>query len=321
MEFYAALLMDNTENIQLKNDTLIHLLELKNLNKKHIESILQKANNLLKNGKLSKSKSLDDKSVANLFFEPSTRTRNTFEIAATRLKSRVINVDIANSATKKNESLLDTVRTLEAMQIDMFVIRHAGENVAKMIAQHTNNVAIINAGGGTNEHPTQGLLDCLTILQHKQTFENLTITIVGDIKNSRVAHSDIYALTTLGVKNIRLVSPQNLTYKCENCLNFDDINQAIDGSDVVMTLRLQKERMLEAQIPDEAEYFLHYGITQERLKLAKRDAIVMHPGPINRGVEISSEVADSPQSVILQQVTNGIAVRMAVMQILAANRT
>jgi aspartate carbamoyltransferase catalytic subunit len=306
-------------DIQLKNNKLQHLLRLKNLDKFHIENILKTANTLLDSGKLSKSKKLDDKSIANLFFEPSTRTRNTFEIAATRSSAKVINVDIANSATKKNESLLDTMQTLEAMQIDMFVIRHSGNDIAEFIAKNITNAKIINAGGGTNEHPTQGLLDCLTIFQHKKTFENLTITIVGDIKNSRVAHSDIYGLTTLGVKNIRLVSPENLKYECENCVNYTNIDEALSGSDVVMTLRLQKERMLEAQIPDEVEYFNQYGITKERLSLARKDVILMHPGPINRGVELSSEVADGEQSVILQQVTNGIAVRMAVMQILAEN--
>jgi aspartate carbamoyltransferase catalytic subunit len=308
-------------DIQLHNNKLKHLIALKNLSKSHIMHILDTASNLLNDGKLLKSKALDDMSVANLFFEPSTRTRNTFEIAAKRSSAKVINVDIANSATKKNESLLDTMQTLEAMQIDMFVLRHSGNEIAEFIAQNIHNASIINAGGGTNEHPTQGLLDCLTISQHKKSFADLTITIVGDIKNSRVAHSDIYGLTTLGVRNIRLVSPHNLTYQCENCINYTDINAALTDSDVVMTLRLQKERMLEAQIPDEEEYFKQYGITTERMQFAKPDAIVMHPGPINRGVEILSEIADSPQSVILQQVTNGIAVRMAVMQILAENNT
>lgn len=306
-------------NIQLKDNKLVHLLELKNLPKSHIENIILTADKLINNGKLSKSKELDDMSVANLFFEPSTRTRNTFEIAAKRSSAQVINVDIQNSATKKNESLLDTMHTLEAMQIDMFVIRHSGDDIAKFIAENTKSVAIINAGGGTEEHPTQGLLDCLTIYQHKPNFANLTITIVGDIKNSRVAHSGIYALSVLGVKNIRLVSPVSLSYTAQNCVNYSNIDEALKNADVVMTLRLQKERMLEAHIPDETEYFQQFGITIERMALAKKDAILMHPGPINRGVELSSEVADGTQAVILQQVTNGIAVRMAVMQILAKN--
>ena len=303
--------------MQLKDNKLIHLLDLKNLDKKHIENIILSANRLFENGKLITSKALQNISIANLFFEPSTRTRNTFEIAATRSGARVINVDIENSATKKNESLLDTMHTLEAMQIDMFIIRHQQNNMAEFVAKNTKNAIIINAGDGTNEHPTQGLLDMLTIYQHKKTFENLIITIVGDIKNSRVAHSDIYALTTLGVKNIRLVAPNNLRYEYENCINYTNTDKAITGADVVITLRLQKERMIEAQIPDESEYYKKYGINTTRMQLAKKDAILMHPGPINRGIEIDSDVADSKQSVILQQVTNGIAVRMAIMKILA----
>lgn len=297
------------------------MLNLHSLNKEQIMDIISQANKLIdNNGNLLKSKALDDKSIANLFFEPSTRTRNTFEIAAKRSSAKVINVDTENSATKKNESILDTMRTLEAMQIDIFVIRHSGDNIAEFIAENTKNVAIINAGGGVGEHPTQGLLDILTIYRHKKTFENLVITIVGDIKNSRVAHSGIYALTTLGVKNIRLVSPDALRYESENCINYDNINQAITDSDVVMTLRLQKERMIEAQIPDETEYFRDYGITKARLELAKKDVILMHPGPINRGIEIENEVADGKNSVILEQVRNGIATRMAIMQILTQNR-
>lgn len=307
-------------NIQLKNNKLVHILRMKDLAKEHIENILQRANNLLNNGKLSKSTALKNMSVANLFFEPSTRTRNTFEIAAKRSNAEVINVDIKNSAIKKNESLLDTMHTFEAMQIDMFVIRHQKNNTAEFIAKNTENVAIINAGDGTNEHPTQALLDCLTIYQHKGSFANLNIVIVGDIVNSRVAHSDIYALTALGVKNIRLVSPENLRYQYANCINYDNTDEAITDCDIVITLRLQKERMIEAKIPDENQYFKDYGITKRRMQLANTGAILMHPGPINREVEIASEVANGEQSVILQQVTNGIAVRMAIMQILAENK-
>lgn len=312
-------MMNNTQ--QLRNNKLIHLLNLSTLSKEHILDIILTANTLIdEQGNLKKTKALDDKSVANLFFEPSTRTRNTFEIAAKRSKANLINVDIENSATKKNESILDTMRTLEAMQIDIFIIRHEQDNMAEFVASNLQSVAVINAGGGVGEHPTQGLLDMLTIYRHKPDFANLTIAIVGDIKNSRVAHSDIYALTTLGVKNIRLVAPKALSYECENCINYDSIDEALTGADVVMTLRLQKERMLEAQIPDEAEYFKHYGITGERMALAKKDAILMHPGPINRGIEIESEVADGVHSVILEQVRNGIALRMAVMKIVIENR-
>jgi aspartate carbamoyltransferase catalytic subunit len=308
-------------SIQLKNNKLIHLLNLNSLNKEQILDIILTANSLIDyKGNLKKSKALDDRSIANLFFEPSTRTRNTFEIAAKRSSAKVINVDIENSATKKNESVLDTMRTLEAMQIDIFVIRHCQDNMAEFVASNLQNVAVINAGGGVGEHPTQGLLDILTIYRHKPNFADLTITIVGDIKNSRVAHSGIYGLTKLGVKNIRLVAPEALSYKCDNCVNYTNTDEAITNADVVMTLRLQKERMLEAQIPDETQYFEHYGITEKRMGLAKQDAILMHPGPINRGIEIENSVADGPNSVILEQVRNGIALRMAVMHLLIKNR-
>ena len=300
---------------------LIHLLGLKGLPKSELEHILDVASDLLDSkGNLKKSKALDDMSVANLFFEPSTRTRNTFEIAAKRTSANTINVDLANSATKKNETLMDTMQTLKAMQIDMFVIRHKESGLPHRIASSIDGVAIINAGDGINAHPTQALLDMLTILQHKDSFEDLSVAIIGDIRHSRVAHSDIQALSTLGVKDIRLVAPENLQYKgglTAGISPLESLEQGIDGVDVVMTLRLQKERMMVADIPNEQAYFDTYGITEEKLKLAKPDAIVMHPGPVNRGIELDSAVADGAQSVILKQVTNGIAVRMAVMEVLA----
>ncbi len=311
-------------HIQL-NDAgqLIHLLGLEGLSKTHLLDILSKAEQLIdQNGHLKKSKALDDMSVANLFFEPSTRTRNTFEIAAMRSSANIINVDLANSALKKNEALMDTMHTLKAMQIDMFIIRHKQSGLPHHIAQHLDGVAILNAGDGTNAHPTQALLDMLSIRQHKPDFEQLSVAIVGDITHSRVAHSNIQALKTLGTTDIRLIAPAGLQHDlaCGGSVTcFDDIERGLKNCDVVIVLRLQKERMIEADIPNEQDYFDHYGLTPERLALAKKDAIVMHPGPINRGVEIDSSVADGAQSIILQQVTNGIAVRMAVMQILAKN--
>ena len=303
------------------NDQLIHLLGLEGLSKQHITHILDVADSLLdEQGNLQKSKALDDMSVANLFFEPSTRTRNTFEIAAKRNSAKVINVDLANSALKKNEALMDTMQTLKAMQIDMFVIRHKQNGLPHHVAENLSGVAILNAGDGINAHPTQALLDVLTIRQHKQSFDQLSVAIVGDIKHSRVAHSEIQALKTLGTTDIRLIAPAGLQYGEEHngvIKRFEQMDEGLAGADVVIMLRLQKERMLEAEIPNEQEYFESYGLTPERLALAKPDAIVMHPGPINRGVEIDSSVADGEQSVILQQVTNGIAVRMAVMAILA----
>jgi len=306
---------------QLNSDgRLIHLLGLEGLPKNQIEKILSVADDLLdQKFKLQKSKILRDMSVANLFFEPSTRTRNTFEIAAKRTSAKTINVDLANSATKKNETLMDTMHTLKAMQIDMFVIRHQQNGLPHRVAENLEGVSIINAGDGINAHPTQALLDMLTIRQHKKSFDSLSVAIVGDIRHSRVARSDIQAMKTLGTTDIRLIAPDSLQYKEETpgLERFDNLEEGIEGADVIMSLRLQKERMIAADIPDEQTYFDAFGITTQNLKLAKPDAIVMHPGPVNRGIELSSEVADGPQSVILQQVTNGIAVRMAVMEILA----
>ena len=299
---------------------LVHLLGLEGLPKNQIEKILCVADDLLdQKFKLQKSKILRDMSVANLFFEPSTRTRNTFEIAAKRTSAKTINVDLANSATKKNETLMDTMQTLKAMQIDMFVIRHQQNGLPHRVAENIEGVSILNAGDGINAHPTQALLDMLTIRQHKKSFDSLSVAIVGDIRHSRVARSGIQAMKTLGTTDIRLIAPETLHYKEETpgLERFASLKQGIEGADVIMSLRLQKERMIAADIPDEQTYFDGFGLTSENLKLAKPDAIVMHPGPVNRGIELSSEVADGSQSVILQQVTNGIAVRMAVMEILA----
>lgn len=299
---------------------LVHLLGLEGLPKNQIEKILSVADDLLdQKFKLQKSKILRDMSVANLFFEPSTRTRNTFEIAAKRTSAKTINVDLANSATKKNETLMDTMQTLKAMQIDMFVIRHQQNGLPHRVAENIEGVSILNAGDGINAHPTQALLDMLTIRQHKKSFDSLSVAIVGDIRHSRVARSGIQAMKTLGTTDIRLIAPETLHYKEETpeLERFASLDQGIEGADVIMSLRLQKERMIAADIPDEQTYFDGFGLTSENLKLAKPDAIVMHPGPVNRGIELSSEVADGSQSVILQQVTNGIAVRMAVMEILA----
>ena len=310
-----------SNDAQLNSDgRLIHLLGLEGLSKNHIEKILNVADDLLDDkGNLQKSKILRDMSVANLFFEPSTRTRNTFEIAAKRTSAKTINVDLENSATKKNETLMDTMHTLKAMQIDMFVIRHKQNGLPHRVAENIKGVSILNAGDGINAHPTQALLDMLTIRQHKKSFEDLSVAIVGDIRHSRVARSGIQAMKTLGTTDIRLIAPETLHYKEETpgLERFDSLEQGIEGADVIISLRLQKERMIAADIPDEQTYFNGFGLTSDKLKHAKPDAIIMHPGPVNRGIELSSEVADGPQSVILQQVTNGIAVRMAVMEILA----
>ena len=298
-----------------------HLLDIKSLDKNNIIEILDKAQSLIDdNGKLKTNQDLQDKTVANLFFEPSTRTRNTFEIAAQKLGAKVINVDIKNSATNKGETLLDTMNNLKAMQVDAFIIRHKENDTPHLVAQKVSGVATINAGDGTNAHPTQALLDMLTIQQYKKSFANLSIAIVGDILHSRVAHSDIQALQKLGVKDIRLIAPKKLQGNYQELPTFNNMDEGIKEVDIIMMLRLQKERMGEINVPDNIAYFKEFGLNEVRLALAKKDAILMHPGPINRGVEIESNVADGSQSVILQQVTNGIAIRMAVLSMLLKNK-
>jgi len=257
------------------------------------------------------------KTVANLFFETSTRTRTTFELAAKRLSADVLNLNISVSATAKGETLLDTLRNLEAMLVDTFVVRHPDSGAAHFIARHVApHVSVINAGDGQHAHPTQAMLDMFTIRRHKGNFSSLRVAIVGDILHSRVARSQILALNTLGTAEVRVIAPRSLLPADVRTLGahvFHDLSEGIRDVDVVIMLRLQKERMRGALLPSEHEYFQLYGLTEERLQAARPDAIVMHPGPINRGVEIDSQVADGPRSVILQQVTYGIAVRMAVM--------
>jgi aspartate carbamoyltransferase catalytic subunit len=258
-----------------------------------------------------------------LFFENSTRTRTTFEIAAKRLSADVINLDISTSSTAKGESLLDTIDNLVAMQADIFVVRHSVSRAPIEIAQHVPaHVHVVNAGDGSHQHPTQGLLDMYTMRHFKKDFSGLKVAIVGDIVHSRVAKSNICALRTLGCTDIRAIGPESLLPSDLDMLGvkvFHSMEEGLKGVDVVMTLRIQKERMEVGQVPEGDAFFSQYGLTPTRLALAKPDAIVMHPGPMNRGVEIDSAVADGPQSVILNQVTFGIAVRMAVMSIVAGN--
>ncbi len=256
------------------------------------------------------------KVVANLFFETSTRTRTTFELAAKRLSADVLNLNISTSSTVKGETLLDTLRNLEAMHVDMFVVRHSDSGAAHFIAQHVApHISVLNAGDGRHAHPTQAMLDMFTIRHHKGDFSPLRVAIVGDVLHSRVARSQITALNTLGVAEVRIIGPRTLIPSDARELGvhvYHDLLAGIRDADVVIMLRLQRERMRGAMLPSEQEYFQLYGLTEERLKAAKPDAIVMHPGPINRGVEMDSQVADGPRSVILQQVSFGIAVRMAV---------
>jgi len=264
---------------------------------------------------------LRGKSVFNLFFEPSTRTRTTFEIAAKRLSADVLNLNISTSSQTKGESLLDTIDNLSAMHADMFVVRHASSGAAHFIAQHVApHIHVINAGDGRHAHPTQGLLDMYTIRHYKKDFTNLVVAVVGDILHSRVARSQLHALTTLGVPEVRVIAPKTLLPAEVERMGvrvFHDMREGLKDVDVVMTLRLQNERMQGALLPSPQEFFKFYGLTPDKLALARPGAIVMHPGPMNRGVEIDSAVADGPHAVILPQVTFGIAVRMAVMSMLA----
>ncbi|MBD3609980.1 MAG: aspartate carbamoyltransferase catalytic subunit [Gammaproteobacteria bacterium] len=314
-------------NIQLNDDgQLRHFISIEGLKRQVLMDILDTAESFIsvEAQQVRKVPLLRGKTITNLFFEPSTRTRNTFELAAKRLSADVLNVNISASATSKGESLLDMLHNLEAMHCDMFVVRHAQSGAAHFIAQHVApHISVVNAGDGQHAHPTQAMLDMLTIRRHKQTFADLRVAIVGDILHSRVARSQIHALTTLGVTEVRVIGPKTLIPNDIASLGvhiYHDMNEGLRDVDVVIMLRLQKERMSGALLPREKEYFNLYGLTCEKLTLARSDAIVMHPGPINRGVEISSDVADGPQSVILEQVSNGIAARMAVMSMLLGQR-
>lgn len=311
-----------------KNGELQHLLTLDGLPRDILLSILDTATPFTEvaEREVKKVPVLRGKSIFNIFFENSTRTRTTFEIAAKRLSADVVNLNVSTSSTSKGESLLDTVDNLCAMQADMFVVRHAASGAPFLIAQHLlangrNDIHVINAGDGRHAHPTQGLLDMYTIRHFKGDFEQLTVAIVGDVLHSRVARSQINALLALGVPEVRVIGPRTLLPMDLGKLGirvFHDMNEGLEGVDVVMMLRLQNERMNGALLPSPQEFFKVWGLTAEKLARAKSDAIVLHPGPMNRGVEIDSSVADGAQAVILPQVTFGIAVRMAVMSMLAA---
>ncbi len=305
---------------------LRHFLTVEGLSREHLTRILDVAESFLgvQDKSIKKVPLLRGKTVVNLFFEASTRTRTTFELAAKRLSADVLNVNISTSATIKGESLLDTLRNLEAMQCDMFVVRHSDSGAAHFIAgKVAPEVSVINAGDGWHAHPTQAMLDVFTIRRHRGDFARLKVAIVGDIQHSRVARSQIHALNILGAAEVRVIAPRTLLPDSIEKLGvnvFDDVRRGLDGVDVIIMLRLQRERMLGALLPSEAEYFQTFGLTPERLAAANPEALVMHPGPTNRGVEIESSVADGPRSVILEQVTNGIAVRMAVMSLVAGPR-
>ena len=302
-----------------KLSELQHLLSIQEMDVSLIKDIFIRADKfLINNQSISKYDVLQGKTICNLFFENSTRTQTTFEIAAKRLSADVINLDIATSSQSKGESILDLINNLIAMGVSIFVVRHSKPGIPAKIAQNIKNMAhVINAGDGNKEHPTQALLDAYTIRSYKKKFDGLKVAIVGDIEHSRVAKSEIYILNKLGVKEVRVIGPESLMPKNINDLNikaFSSMNEGLKNVDAILMLRIQKERMRKNATPSEKEYFKTYGLNEERLKFAKKDCLVLHPGPINRGVEIDSLVADGKQSVILQQVKNGIAIRMAVME-------
>lgn len=314
--------LHSPSQIQLnEHGNLKHFLTIEGLSKQTLTKILDTAQTFInENNQLITSPLLEGRTVMNLFFENSTRTRTTFEAAAKRLSANVLNIDIARSSTSKGETLRDTLWNLEAMAADIFVVRHSSSGAAHFIAKDVcPHVAIINAGDGRHAHPTQAMLDMLTIRREtKKPFEALSVAIIGDIKHSRVARSDVAALQTLGCKDIRVIGPNTLlpvgfeAYSNEVRL-FNNMDEGVKGCDVIITLRIQNERIDSPALASQSEFHKMYGLNETRLAMAKPDCIVMHPGPMNRGVEIASSIADGTQSVILHQVTNGIAVRMAVL--------
>ena len=313
-------------SLQLTPDgRLRHLLTMQGLDRAHITELLDAAETYLSDiGRPAiRSDALRGKAVANLFFEPSTRTRASFDLAAKRMGADVLNLDVNTSSRKKGESILDMIYTLQAMQIDVFVVRDAQAGVPAYIARHANDhVSILNAGESDVSHPTQGLLDLLTIRLHKGRIDGLTVAIVGDIAHSRVARSAAEGLVTMGVGELRLISPQALAPEPDSVPGqarlMTDLDEGVRNADVVMALRIQRERIVNLDgIPGVDEYFANYGVTRKRMEHAAPDAIVMHPGPMNRGIEIESSLADSPSSVITEQVKNGVAVRMAVLAAVA----
>jgi aspartate carbamoyltransferase catalytic subunit len=310
-----------------RQGNLRHLLTIEGLGPEWITRILDTAEGFVSvtDREIKKVPLLRGRTVVNLFFEASTRTRTTFELAAKRLSADVLNLNLATSATRKGESLLDTLHNIEAMQADMFVIRHEQSGAAHFIARHVApHVSVLNAGDGWHSHPTQALLDAFTVRRHKGDFSPLRIAIVGDVRHSRVARSQMHVFNSLNVGELRVIAPRTLLPTDVEKLGvrvFHDMREGLRDVDVIIMLRLQRERMESGLLPSEEEFYRLYGLTEEKLGWAKSEAIVMHPGPANRGVEIESSVADGPQSVILEQVSNGIGVRMAVMSLcMSANR-
>jgi aspartate carbamoyltransferase catalytic subunit len=307
--------------------SLRHLLTLEPLPRAEIERLLDKAQSFVRplGTRPPQSNTLTGVTVANLFTEPSTRTRVSFELAAKRLGADVVNLEVQLSSRVKGESMLDTVYTLQSLHVDVMVIRDAEAGVPALVAANVApHVSVLSAGEAHVSHPTQGLLDALTVRQHKKRFEGLSIAIVGDIRHSRVARSSFHAFRALGVPDLRIVAPPALLPEDDEfagCSRHTSLDSGLKDADVIMMLRIQKERMGQADLPDADRYFTQYGLTPDRLSLARPDAIVMHPQPMNRGIEIASDVADGSQSVIRDQVRNGVAVRMAVLADVIGSRT
>jgi aspartate carbamoyltransferase catalytic subunit len=303
--------------------SLRHLISLQGLRRDEIVALLRRASHFVGTAdeRPIRTEALAGVQIANLFTEPSTRTRVSFELAGRRLGADVVNLEVQLSSRAKGESMLDTIYTLQALHFDVFVIRDAEPGVLAHVAAHVApDVSVVSAGEAHLSHPTQGLLDALTVLQYKGAIDRLSIAIVGDIRHSRVARSAYHAFRALDARELRLIAPPALMpdpAEFDGCLRLHSLDEGLDGVDVVMMLRIQKERFAEAAVPDGGEYFARYGLTVERLARARPDAIVMHPQPMNRGIEIASEVADGPQSVIRAQVSNGVAVRMAVLESIA----
>lgn len=306
--------------------SLRHLLTLEGLPRAQVETLLERSQHYARalGAPAPRATALAGVTVANLFTEPSTRTRVSFELAAKRLGAEVVNLEVQLSSRAKGESMLDTVFTLESLHVDVFVIRDAEAGVPALVAQHVApHVSVLSAGEAHLSHPTQGLLDALTVLQHKGRFDGLAVAIVGDIRHSRVARSAAQVMRTLGARELRIVAPPALMpaeREFAGCQRFTRLEDGLRDVDVVMMLRIQRERFADADVPAGDDYFREYGLTPGRLALARPDAIVMHPQPMNRGVEIASEVADGPRSVIRRQVSNGVAVRMAVLETIVSGR-
>ena len=305
---------------------LRHLITLEGMTSEQVRELLDRAQRYLRRPgePPARSRALEGVAVASIFTEPSTRTRASFELAARRLGADLLNLEIQLSSRVKGETVLDTIYTLQAMAVDVFVIRDAEPGVCQYVAEHVQeHVSVLSAGEAHLSHPTQGLLDALTILQFKGGFRDLVIAVVGDVRHSRVARSAFQVFSALEVGELRIVAPRALlpdAGEMPGARRFDSIEAGVEHADVIMMLRIQKERMAQAAIPDPHDYSARWALTRSRLKLARPEAIVMHPGPMNREVEIASEVADGAHSVIRQQVTNGVAVRMAVLETVIENR-